>query len=90
MATRDDRAAMGGEERCIHELIRQHCGYCRTPPPPRFMEALFDTPGDEDVIPASFPARFGGLCAQCDDYFEEGDWISRTSSGDYVCLDCAR
>jgi hypothetical protein len=81
-------------ERCKHELITQQCGYCRTPPPPSFVEALFDEPGgydteDDDSLVASFPAGFGGRCAQCDGFFEIGEWISRTRAGDYWCSECA-
>lgn len=90
MATLDGCIPMDSPERCgLTELVKDQCAHCR-PPRPEFTEALFDTPReDDDAIVATFPARFGGRCAECDGFFESGDWISRTGSGDYLCSDCA-
>ena len=90
MDARHDIVPMDSPERCPRtELIRTQCAHCR-PPQLTFVEALFDPPGDEDdVITATFPAQFGGRCMQCDGFFESGEWISRTGTGDYMCSDCA-
>jgi hypothetical protein len=90
-ATRDGVTPMDSEERCeLTELIKAQCAHCRTPPRPRFVEALFDTPGndDEDAVVAIFTARFDGRCARCDGFFYSGDWISRTAAGNYWCPEC--
>jgi hypothetical protein len=83
---------MDNPERCpLTELIKSQCAHCRVPPPlPSFAEAPFDIPGDEeDAVVAIFPAQFeGGRCALCDGYFDCGDMISRTASGEYWCAEC--
>lgn len=82
---------MDDTERCKHELITQHCGYCQTPPAPSFVEALFDEPNDskdDDTAVAIFPARFAGRCALCDGYFDAGDLITRTAADNYWCSEC--
>lgn len=89
MATRDDRIPMDSPERCPHtELIKTQCAHCRVPPPPEFVEAPFDAPGDN--IAVTFRARYAGQCIECDGFFECDDWISRTATGDYVCMECTR
>lgn len=35
-----------------------------------------------------FPARYGGQCADCGGWFEEGDMIRYDEDGDLVALDC--
>lgn len=86
---------MDSPERCERtELIKTQCGHCQ-PARTQFVEVAapeflgFDMPGgDDDTIVATFPARFGGRCGRCDGFFDAGDWIARTSSGDYLCPDC--
>lgn len=89
MDTRDAHVPMDSPERCqLTELIKSQCAHCR-PPAPTFTEALFVTSNDdEDAIIATFPARWDGRCAQCDSFFESGDWVSRTRTGNYLCSEC--
>lgn len=89
--TRGMMIDMDSDERCdLTELITTQCAHCRAPVRhPRFIEALFDTPGDDDdTIVATFPAQYSGRCADCDSRFSGGDWISRTAGGDYLCSGC--
>lgn len=93
-ATRDGVISLDSNERCIHELIRRQCGYCRVPPPPTFAEALFDTPndgedGDEYEPVKSFTTKDSGHCAKCDQYYGQGERISITVTGERLCSECA-
>jgi hypothetical protein len=93
MHTRKRVTAMAGNERCIHELIRQHCGYCRVPPIPLFVEPLFDTTANEDpdeyAPTRSLTAKYSGHCVRCDEYYGQGDRIYGTATyGDYLCSEC--
>lgn len=78
------------DERCeLTDLITAQCAHCRTPSKPVFTEALFTVPKDDGNEPvATFPARYAGRCADCDGFFEAGDWISRTGQGEYICDEC--
>ncbi len=81
-------------ERCVHELIRQQCGYCRVPPPPAFMEAAFDVPndgedGDEFEVVSTLAAKEGGHCAKCDRFYGQREPVFLTVTGVLVCSECA-
>lgn len=73
--------------RCdLTELLVEQCAHCRpAPAAPPFM-----TPSTADFRPAShsFPARFGGRCAECEGGIVEGDPIRMTDDG-AVHDDCA-
>jgi hypothetical protein len=92
--TRDEVIPLGSNERCKHELIRQQCGYCRVPPPPAFVEAMFDTPSngedcDEYEVVSPLSAPRNGYCAKCDRRYGQGERIFATvAAGDYLCTDC--
>ena len=41
------------------------------------------------VVATRFHARFDSACDACGADMYEGDWIGRTSDGEYVCEVCA-
>lgn len=89
MNIHDDTVPLDSPERCaLTELIKTQCAHCRPKPPP-FQPAQFDDPGDDyDAASTTFQAKYSGRCELCDGLFHVGDWISRTSDGDYICCDC--
>lgn len=41
------------------------------------------------VITARFPAHFDSRCDECDSQMHEGEIISRTEDGDFICAGCS-